>query len=318
MGTSTIRGIKMSKSRKKNNKSVVIAAAVILVLLIAGAVIYTVTRKPTPAAEAETADSSALKEQCISYLKEEHTSEEIEVYLIDRFRSMTRDDATAVVDLYIYGTYQYAMQYDLTDEETNRFYAAITEDGRIDLAKVEDAELVKKTEELKSQHVVLRFVNQTLFWDVYYRYFSDAFGAYLNEDYAALIALYEEEKTVSYCDNANHRLFTDVVEDRLDRIHLMTLSYPSSTVASSMRELYNFYLSVYLGAYGQDYCFDPDGKIYPELFEAYNSYKDRTADADLKAFLSQLVEQYRESGLKRTVPIFEKIKEYVGISNTSE
>lgn len=251
-----------------------------------------------------------VKSDALSFMSQTHTSEEIENKLVEAFASLDETDRTELVDTYLYGIYNVAAQYSLTDVQTNEILAScINQDGTTDFSKLEDEELKKQIEELEPQHVVLKYLNGSLFWDADYKYFDETFGSYVREDYGKLIHFYSEEKQFSYCDESQETLYPEIVENRLKELYSLLCTYPDSDIYDIINESYLFYKAVFLGAYSQDYIF-ADGEVKPEILERYRSFADATQDEDLRLILTELLSDYAAVNNVKTVPIMEKIKEF--------
>ena len=295
-----------------------IAAIVLIATLgIGGAGFYGIrTYVSNVAQKTEVEVKSSLENQrkeksdALSFMSQIHTSEEIETKLVEAFASLDEADRTELVDTYLYGVYNVAAQYSLTDVQTNEILAScINQDGTIDFSKLEDEDLKKQIEELEPQHVVLKYLNGSLFWDADYKYFDDTFGSYVREDYGKLIHFYSEEKQFSYCDESQETLYPEIVENRLKELYSLLCTYPDSDIYDIINESYLFYKAVFLGAYSQDYIF-ADGEVKPEILERYRSFADATQDEDLRLILTELLSDYAAVNNVKTVPIMEKIKEF--------
>ena len=179
------------------------------------------------------------------------------------------------------------------------------------MSLVTDKELKNQVQELKDEHIVLKYLNGSIFWDVDYEYFDTTFGDYLIPDYKDMIHFYAEEKKNSYCDEGAEKLYTDVVISRLNTLFDMMCSYPDSEIYDIMKESYYFYKAVYLGAYAQDYIFD-SGSIRPEILDSYKAYQEECKDDELKMFLQTLIKDYTDTDGVRTIPVYESIKNFCG------
>ena len=287
---------------KKNNYMLAAGIAILIVSISIGVkcyINYSVTTALNNAKEAELTKEE-YKTDSVNILKtlDSYTSEEVKEKLLANFSFMDKADCTEVVDTYIYGTYNAAMQYTLTDEETDALMFVTASDAhQPDLSRLEDEELKEK-------------------FDVDYKYFLDTFGEYLNDDYYSLLSFYEEEKNSDYVDDANEDFHADVVTDRLDKLYQMLTAYPTSDIFTSIQSSYYFYKAIYLGAYAQDYIFD-SGSLRENVMESYKAYKDTCKDNTFKEFLDELVKDYEEVDLTRTVPIYEKIKTFCGMQQTT-
>lgn len=308
---------------KKNNYMLAAGIAILIISISIGVkcyINYSVTTALNNAKEAELTKEE-YKTDSVNILKtlDSYTSEEVKEKLLGNFSFMDKADCTEVVDTYIYGTYNAAMQYTLTDEETDALMFVTASDAhQPDLSRLDDEELKEKFENLKNEeHIVIRYVNNDIFYDVDYKYFLDSFGEYLNDDYYSLLSFYEEEKNSDYVDDANEDFHADVVTDRLDKLYQMLTAYPTSDIFTSIQSSYYFYKAIYLGAYAQDYIFD-SGSLRENVMESYKAYKDTCKDNTFKEFLGELVKDYEDVELTRTVPIYEKIKTFCGMQQTTE
>ena len=261
-------------------------------------------------------NKAQLKSDTLTYLTEEHTSEEIENTLIDAFKQLDKEDNTQIIDALIYGTYNAAASVMMSDEETDILYQIMDEDKNFDLDLIEDQEIKDTIQVMVDQHVVPRYVNGNMFYDVDYGYFADTYGEYINEDYEEVLRFYDEEKKIDYVNAESVEMYPDVVTDRLDLLYNMIESHPDSEILDIMFQSYLFYECVYLGAYSQDYIFSDDAKIKDNVLESYKEYKEVTKDTELAEFLNTLVADYEESEGYRTVPIMESIKDFCGLNET--
>lgn len=255
--------------------------------------------------------------ECLKNLSD-YTSDEAKEKLLKDFSKMDKADCTQIVDTYIYGTYNAAMQYTLSDDETNELmFVTPGSETTPDLSRLEDADMKQKFEDLLNEdHIIVRYVNGDIFYDVDYGYFIQSFGDYLNDDYKELLTLYDDEKNENYYDQANNEFYASVVTSRLDRLYQLLTKYPDSDILESIQTSYIFYKSVYLGAYAQEYIFD-SGSIRQNVFDNYKEYVSVCKDEELKSFLSELIADYEESKLIRTVPIYEKIKTFCRIQEAT-
>ncbi len=302
---------------KKNRKIIAITCAAILAL--GGACLYTdfvMTRTATKIEEAKGQEDKIVND-VLSYLSTTHTSDEIEQAMLKALKTLPAKRCTSLVDTYLYAVYNTAAQYSLNDDQTNKLYAAMNMDGSFDMSLVDDEELKKQVEELGEQHIVLKFLNGSLFWDTDYSYFDKTFGEYVNPDYRDMIHFYAEEKSNSYCDEDGEKLYLKIVTKRLDTLFDMMATYPDSEIYDIMKESYYFYKAVYLGAYAQDYIFD-NGSIRPEILESYKEYMETCKDSELKEFMQKLIKSYEEVNNVRTVPVYEMIKDFCGLYETNK
>lgn len=309
-----------AKNKKIIAAAGVIVGAVALIIGVRAYVSYSVNAALNSAKE-EALSKEGYKTDALNTLKslDSYTSDEAKEKLLSDFENMDKPDCTEIVDTYIYGTYNAAMQYSLTDEETDALIF-VTKGGshEPDLSKLEDKELREKFEELKNEdHIIIRYVNDDIFYDVDYKYFLDSFGSYLNDDYYSLLSLYEEEKNEDYADMANNEFYAGVVEKRLEKLYKLLTDYPNSDIYTSALSSYLFYKAVYLGAYAQDYIFD-SGSIRENVLDSYKAYIPNCSDASLKAFLEEITKEYDESNLIRTVPIYESIKKFCSLQQEEE
>ena len=247
--------------------------------------------------------------ECINIVTGDYSTEEKENLLVERFKDMPAEDCTDIIDVYIYGTYNYANNVDasLTEAEADALTSAITGDDNIDIEKITDESIKTHFKELREEHVVPRYVNESLFMDCDYKYFSDTFGKYLLPDYKEMLDFFEEEKNKSYCKASESMLYTDVVENRLDKLYEIISKYPESMVMPVIQDSYRFYKSVYLGAYDQNYIFN-NGSILKYVYDAYSQYEP--VDEELNEFLKTVLKSYKDNDLIRTIDTFEKIKKF--------
>lgn len=283
-----------------------------VVLLIAGVMLFNhaVERKATGLARSMK-NVEELKKCTMEYLGETHTPEEIEEQLLEAFQTLSQQDCTEIVDTYLYGTYNAAAQYELSDEQTNELMQYIGADGAFDVSLIQNGDLKKQIGDLAGQHIVIRYLNGSLYWDVDYGYFADTFASYLRPDYRDMITFYANEREESYYDESSMSMNTDVVTGRLERAYRLLCTYPDSELQDFMKESYYLYKSIYLGAYAQDYVFN-NGSIKREVLDSYSSYVGTCSDPELKEFLENLIAEYREVNGTRTVPIYESIKTFCG------
>ena len=155
-------------------------------------------------------------------------------------------------------------------------------------------------------------MNGELFIDVDYGYFAETFGNHILPDYAEVLRLYNEEKTVDYCDETRTVMYTDVVEKRLDRLFNLKAQFPQSQIMDIIDDSYYFYKAIYFGAYAQGYVFDDTARLRNTVKTAYEGYGNTCLDAEMKEFITSLLADYKEVEYVRTVPIFEKIKKFCG------
>lgn len=256
-------------------------------------------------------DRLALKKEALQFLSKEQTPEELETYLLDIFPDLEAADCTEIVDTYIYGIYNTCSQFTLTDDETNLLSRYIVADGKFDLSGLEDEKLKQTIKERSNDHIVLRYLNGSMYWDVDYGYIYNTFGKFLNADYRDVIGFYAMEREKSYQDETEMKLYTDIVIDRLESAYHLLTTYPDSEIVDFMQDSYYFYKAIYLGAYSQDSVFN-DGKVREELFESYQSYAKTCSDPEFSSFLEELISDYLEVDRTRTIPIYEKIKDFCG------
>lgn len=256
------------------------------------------------------------KTKLISYLAESHEKAEIENTILKDFKKMKKEDCTEVIDLYLHATYALAYATPVDDETANALSAIMKEDRSFDLEELEEGEIKTFCKTLEEQNVVPRFVNGNLFFDVDYAYFYHTYGAFMNDDYAQMIKLYDEEKKKDYYNPETNEMDYEVVEERLNQIYQILTAYPEAATKKSMLEYYNFYKSIYFGAYAQDYVFENGAKVKEDLLERYKTFA--AADADLGNFLKEITDLYAESGRTRTTEIFSKIKTFCGVAETEE
>lgn len=295
-------------------KMFLIGGAAIAALAAYTAIIFVGARKDV---EANIEAKAQLKADTLTYLTKEHTPEEIEKTLLESFAQLDKEDNTQILDALIYGTYSAAASVMMSDEETDVLYQIMDENHSFDFSKIEDEEIKNNVEILSSQHVVPRYVNGSMFYDVDYGYFADTFKDYINPDYYEVLDFYDEEKLVDYVDSDNSKLNAEVVTGRLDKLYDMMNRYQDSEILDIMEEAYVFYQTVYLGAYSQDYIFTDDAKVKDDVLQSYKEYKDVCKDSELKIFLEKLISDYEEVDNYRTVPIMESIKEFCGFNDTS-
>lgn len=258
------------------------------------------------------------KEKLISFLGESHTKNEIETELKSGFEKLSKSDCTEILDLYLHATYSVATQNLMDDSTTDAIYSIMKSDHSIDINDIEDAEIKTTCLQLQDENVVPRFVNGSLFFDVDYGYFYDTYGKYINNDYAELLSLYDEEKKIDYYDSETNKMNIKEVEQRLNNIYELIQEYPNATTKKSMNEYYKFYKCVYLGAYAQEYVFDSDVKINKNVLESYKSFEPD--DPELKETMSKLINMYNNSDRTRTKDIYSYITNFCEITqeNTKE
>lgn len=302
---------KKKKKTVKHKKALAYVLAGILAL--AGGTLYTeyISYRTEVKLKMDMEGQNKIKNDVLNYMSEKHTSQEVETTMLKAFPNLSAQNCTSLVDTYLYGVYNAAAQYALDDGQTNSLYAALQPDGTFDMSLVTDKELKNQVQELRDEHIVLKYLNGSIFWDVDYEYFDTTFGDYLIPDYKAMIHFYAEEKKNSYCDEGAEKLYTDVVISRLNTLFDMMCSYPDSEIYDIMKESYYFYKAVYLGAYAQDYIFD-SGSIRPEILDSYKSYQEECKDDELKSFIQTLIQNYTDTNGVRTIPVYESIKNFCG------
>lgn len=301
------------------DKKIIAGCVAAVIVLGAGGAAYTnyIVGKTKNEIQVEQTEKTDLKNQTLKYLSSEHDSADIETTLKDAFGKLDEADNTTIMDTLLYGTYNAASQYTLSDDDTNELYHVMDDNKAFDLSKLEDDELKQRVENLADNHIALRYVNGNMFYDVDYGYFADTYGQYINPEYKGMLEFYNEEKTVDYYDPANETLYADVVEKRLGELYDMKQAYSTSDILALVDDCYSFYKAVYFGAYSQDYIFT-DGKLKQELYDSYKNFADTTKDSDMKAFIEGLLADYDEVSLDRTSPILEKIKGFCGIATADE
>lgn len=262
--------------------------------------------------------SKETKSDVIAFLSEEHTGEEIETKLTESFKHLSKEENTEIIDLYLHATYSLANQELIDDETANILYSVMDSEKQFDFTKITDDEIKAACEELQRQHIVPRFCNGNLFFDVDYPYFIETYREYLNDDYVALISLYSDEKIYDYYNPETDLMNYDIVESRLNSAYQLMKTYPNSDLMASMQDYYNFYKCVYLGAYSQDYVYDSGIKIKDDLFAKYKDYVLITKDDELQKFMEELITMYDQSDLSRTESIYSKIKIHCGIEEAKE
>lgn len=258
-----------------------------------------------------------LKNATLTYLTQEHTADEIENTLLSAFKQLDKEDNTQILDALIYGTYSAASSVMMSDEETDVLYQIMDEDKNFNSSLIEDTEIREIVDTLGEQHVIPRYVNGNMFYDVDYGYFAETFGDYINPDYREVLEFYNLEKEEDYVNVENNLLITDVVTERLDTLYAMLQEYSDSELIDIINDLYTFYKAIYFGAYSQDYVFTDDAKIRENVLESYNEYKGLTLDSDLSVFMESLTEMYNEADDYRTVPIMESIKDFCGLNEAA-
>lgn len=300
---------KVQKKSKKKMAAIVCA----IVLACGGGYLYTdfVATRTAIKIHTTQAEQDKIANDVLAFLSKPHSSDEIEKTMILAFKSLPTERCTSLVDTYLYGVYNTAAQYTLDDDQTNKLYAAMNKDGSINMDLVDSDELKQQVSDLAEQHIVLKYLNGALFWDVDYAYFDDTFSQYVNPDYRDVIHFYAEEKKNSYSNEDGERLYTQIVTKRLDSLFTMMATYPDSEIYDIMQESYYFYKAVYLGAYAQDYIFD-SGSVRPEILESYQEYVKTCQDEELQIFIQKILDEYTESNGVRTIPVYESIKEFCG------
>ena len=241
-----------------------------------------------------------LKNETVNYLSSEHKKSEIEETLKTNFSKLSKEDCTYVVDLYLHETYALASQSMVDDDMTNVLYG-----------------IREYCIKLADQNVVLRFVNGDLFFDVDYGYFVDTYGQYINDDYAAVLRLYNEEKINDYYDSGTNTMYYETVEKRLKEVYDLMQEYPNATTLTSMKNYYEFYKKIYLGAYAQDYVFESGAKVKEDVLNQYKKFVETVKDEEFKEFLTKLINDYEGSDRSRTVDIYSEIKEFCGVKDTN-
>lgn len=301
------------KNKGKYNKKKIATIICVATLVIGGAYFYTdfITTRTVFQMQMTQAQEDKIVKDVLSYMSESHTSDEIEQVMIKALKMLPATRCTSLVDTYLYAVYNTAAQYTLDDDQTNKLYAAMNKDGTINMELVDDETLKTQVVDLAEQHVVLKYLNGALFWDVDYAYFDQTFGQYVNPDYGDMIHFYAEEKKNSYANEDGERMYDQVVTERLDTLFTMMATYPNSQIYDIMKESYYFYKAVYLGAYAQDYIFD-SGSIRTDVLESYKTYIQTCQDSELKDFIQKLIDEYTKTNGVRTVPIYESIKEFCG------
>lgn len=298
--------------KKKRLIGIAIAAALVSTGIGVGYTYYitnTVTERVLQSQE----EKQAAKNEALKFMTEEHTSEEIKEKLLETFEKVGKDKeiCTELVDTYLYGVYNTCAQYTMNETDTNALYACMNPDGTFDFDALPEGDLKTLVHELADDHIIPRFLNGALFWDVDYAYFDTTFRDYVKEDYRDMIHFYATEKEESYQDDDGEAFYPEIVENRLDTLYRMMEVYSDSEIRSIMEESYYFYKAVYLGAYAQGYIFE-SGSIRPKVLEAYRNYAAVCKDQELAEFLKELIAAYEEANGTRTVPIFEDIKEFCG------
>lgn len=297
--------------KKKVKITLITAASIALVLAALFGVRHYTIKQTTEQITMNNQEKESVKKQALQYLGQKHPSNEIEKTLLDAFEKLDPIDCTDIVDVYLYGVYNACAQYTLTDDETNILYRYVVSDGKFDFSDLKDESLKKMIEERNEEHIVLRYLNGSLYWDTDYGYFDETFGSYVIPDYRDMIHFYAEERTRSYYDEATSKMYPDVVIDRLEKLYQLLCTYPNSDIRYFMEDSYYLYKSVYLGAYAQDYIYD-NGKLRPEVIESYKSYSETCSDPDLASFIKEIMKDYEEVDNTRTIPIYEKIKDFCG------
>jgi len=294
--------------------------AIVLVVCIVVGILYANGKLPalfTEKASVQQSDPGSVPtyEDCIMIITSDAKSEdEKTAQLQSNFEKMDASECTRVIDTWIYGTYNTAAQYNVTEDDEDQIYHALKEDKSVDIDEIHDDELKNKLRELAKEHIVIRFVNGFLFYDIDYGYFHDSFGKYIRPDYDAMIALFDEEKTVDYCDEGQETLYTDVVMKRLNDIYKIMQAYPDSDIMSVMHDTYNVYKSIIFGAYAQDYIYE-NGCVKNEILEHYKTKSSEYSDSEIRSFMDELAVMYNNAGNTRTIPIYEKIKAFCGLAS---
>ena len=266
----------------------------------------------TAVTDAERAD--AAYDACIDALKDEDADPES--VFIKNFPYLTAEERTALVDTWIYGVYNAAGQFVITDTQRSEYMRALKPDRTFDQALMDE----KAWDEMQARakdHIVLRFVNGELFYDVDYGYFHEKFGNALLPDYDMLLEFFHEEKTVDYCDEGRVELYPDVIVDRLNRLEQALADYPESKVRDLIEESRDFYRCEIFGAYAQDYVFE-DGKIRDNVLNCYRTCADSMKDPETGAFMKELADSYEVSHGVRTVPIYERIKQFCKVQEETK
>lgn len=252
---------------------------------------------------------------CIDALKSDDA--DIESVFLENFPMIDERAHTSLVDLWIYGVYNAAHQCVMSDYEKNLLMRSIRSDKTFDLKLIDDEEMVKRISDLKKQHIVPRFVNGDIFYDVDYGYFEKTFKGLLQKDYEAMLSFFEKEKTVDYCDEGKVVLYTDVVIDRLNEIENIKKEFPDSEIMDLIDESRDFYRCVYLGAYSQDYVFE-NGTIRDNVLRSYENDAGDISDTDLSNFVKDIATEYKKVNGTKTVSIMEKVKDFCGITTSEE
>ena len=93
--------------------------------------------------------------------------------------------------------------------------------------------------------------------------------------------------------------------------------YPNATTLASMKNYYEFYKKIYLGAYAQDYVFESGAKVKEEVLNRYKEFVETVKDEEFKEFLTKLINDYEDSDRSRTVDIYSEIEMFCGVKDSS-
>lgn len=259
--------------------------------------------------------TETTKAELVDIIMYSESAEEIESKLTEAFKKMEKEDSTEVIDTLIYFTSQDAAQNTITDEENEKLFAAVV-DGRVDINKVTDEPLSSKLSLLKQNHIIPRYTNESIFYDIDYQYFLDTYKEFLIPAYYDVLEFYFDEKENDYYIPSESKLLTQVVEQRLNTLYGLMKSYKDSDVYPLVEAAYVFYKTEYLGAYDESLIYESN-TIKEEVLDSYRKFKDETKDKELKTLLDSLITDYETSNRVRTVYMREIIQVACGITEES-
>lgn len=224
------------------------------------------------------------------------------------FKKLDEENRTKIVDACIYYASNRASQITFTDDEKTILKNA-TDEAFINIEKIEDENLKKKVENLKEDHLTLRYLNESISVEIDYAYYKDTYQKDITKGYYNILDFYDSEKSESYGIPSEYSMNVSVVEKRLDTLYDMKQNKENESVKAFIEAAEEFYKSIYLGIYESEYSIY-QGYIQDNVRASYTSWKPK--DPELAAYLPELAKLYDETDGMRTVNLENSIFTFMG------
>ncbi len=230
------------------------------------------------------------------------------------FSKMDSDNQTKIIDACIYYATKRSQDIAFSEEEIKLLENA-KEGAGINEEKITDEALKKRMDELKPDHLTVRYVNESWFADVDYNYYLTEYEKELTPGYHNLLEFYCEEKSDDYFYPSTGSLNLPIVEARLNKLYDMSQNPNNEDVYVFIDTAEKFYLAMYLGSYDESYILE-DGKIKDEVLAAYKTYDAK--NPYIKQLLSEVVSLYESNDNMKTIEISDMVNEFLGYAEETE